>query len=106
MRRRVTIADLAAMLGLDKSSVSLALRGSSKIGASTRARVLEAARKAGYRPNLAARQLSSGTPLVVALVLPGAFAALANEVVVAAVQAMAMRASEMGLVFGVVSSDD
>lgn len=106
MRRRVTIADLAEMLGLDKSSVSLALRGSSKIGDATRMRVLEAARKEGYRPNLAARQLSSGTAQVVALVLPSAFAALANDVVVAAVQAMAQRAAEAGLMFGVISSDD
>jgi len=104
--KQITIADLAKALGLDKSSVSLALRGSRKIGAATRDRVLKTAREMRYRPNLAARQLSSGAPQVVALVLPSAFVTLANDVAVAAVQALAKQASEVGLVFAVASCDD
>lgn len=38
-RPRVTITDLAQMLGMDKSSVSLALRDSPKVSSATRARV-------------------------------------------------------------------
>jgi len=44
MEKRVTIADLAKILGIDKSSISLALRDSPKMSLATRARVQRAAR--------------------------------------------------------------
>jgi LacI family transcriptional regulator len=101
----LTLADLARRLKLDKSSVSLALRGSRKVSEQTRERVMDVARRLGYQPNLAARQLSSGNPQVVALVLGPSFAALASEVVVLTVQGLAARAAAAGLVFSVLSSD-
>jgi LacI family transcriptional regulator len=54
---KMTMSELAGRLGLDKSSVSLALRGSRKISATTRQRVVAAARRLGFRPNLAARSI-------------------------------------------------
>jgi hypothetical protein len=46
--KRVTIADLAESLDLAKSTVSLALRGSSKVRAATRERVQQQAQRLGY----------------------------------------------------------
>lgn len=48
MKKRVTLADVAAELGLDKSTVSLALRHHPRIPEGTRRRVEEAARRLGY----------------------------------------------------------
>jgi len=105
-RRRTTISDLADHLGLDKSSVSLALRGSPKVSEETRARVLDAARRLGYRPNLAARQLASSSPQAVALVLPASLAALTSGAAVSTIRSLARNASAAGLVFMVATSED
>ena len=48
MKSIVTQKDLAKATGLDQSTVSLALRGDSKINEKTRDRVLQMARKMGY----------------------------------------------------------
>lgn len=58
--RRVTIIDLARELGLSKSAVSNALNGADGVSAATRSRVLSAAERHGWRPNITARALSSG----------------------------------------------
>jgi LacI family transcriptional regulator len=101
-----TIQDLADHLGLDKSTVSLALRGSRRISENTQRRVVQAARERGYRPNLAARLLASSSPQTVGLVLPARFEALRHEVVVMSVQKLAQLASAAGVLFVLVSSDD
>jgi DNA-binding LacI/PurR family transcriptional regulator len=104
--RNLTLADLAARLGLDKSSVSLALRDSPKIGVKTRARVVAAARQWGYRPNLAARHLATRNSQAVALVLPASFAPLRFGAAAATVQSLAQQAAAAGILFSVFSSDD
>lgn len=48
-RKGVSIRDIAASVRLSKSTVSLALRGDSRITEATRARVLRASQKLGYR---------------------------------------------------------
>jgi DNA-binding LacI/PurR family transcriptional regulator len=58
MKRRVTHQDIAKRLGLDKSSVSLALRNHPSIPESTRARVKAMADKLGYRPDPALATLA------------------------------------------------
>ncbi len=50
-RVRVTHRDIAARTGFDKSTVSLALRGSPKIAEATRRTIQEAAEALGYRPD-------------------------------------------------------
>lgn len=64
------LSDLAARLALNGSTVSRALRGDPRISAETRARVEEAAREAGYRPNLAARALAEGKTRNVWFIIP------------------------------------
>jgi LacI family transcriptional regulator len=62
-RKAVTLKDLAQRLQLSTATVSLVLNRSPAaqgLASETRARVLEAARESGYRPNLLARSLRSG----------------------------------------------
>lgn len=65
----VTLRDIAKRLNLSPSLVSGVLNGRDGVWASeeTRARVVEAAREAGYRPNAAARALRSGKSNTIAL---------------------------------------
>jgi DNA-binding LacI/PurR family transcriptional regulator len=55
----VTLDDVAARVGVSRALVSMALRGSSRVAAHTRERVIAAAEELGYRPNLNARRLAS-----------------------------------------------
>src|SRR5699024_4604838 len=57
-QNRVTISDLAREAGVNKSAVSRALSGKPGVSEETRARVVELARKHGWRPNSTARALS------------------------------------------------
>jgi len=106
MSVRVTLKDLAAQLALDKSSVSLALRDSPKISDATRARVREAARRMGYRPNLAARRLRTQRAQYVGLVFPASFHALTSLVVVRTIRFLAEHAAQRGLLFSILSCRD
>lgn len=58
MNRRVTQQDIAKQLGLDKSTVSLALRDHPSIPRDTRERVKAAAERLGYRPDPALATLA------------------------------------------------
>ncbi|MCX6970718.1 MAG: LacI family DNA-binding transcriptional regulator [Verrucomicrobia bacterium] len=51
MSNRITMQDVAKRVGCSKNAVSLALRNSPQIGAATRKRIQELAKKMGYRPN-------------------------------------------------------
>lgn len=51
MPRRTTIRDIARHLGLDQSTVSLALRHHPRISLATREKILRAADSLGYRPD-------------------------------------------------------
>jgi DNA-binding LacI/PurR family transcriptional regulator len=55
--RRPTINDVAALSGVSKSTVSNVMRGTGRVSADTRDRVLRAVGTLGYRPNAAARNL-------------------------------------------------
>lgn len=57
--RSVTIKDLAAELELSITTISRALNGYADVGEATRQRVVEAARRRGYRPNRNAQRLVS-----------------------------------------------
>ena len=55
-----TLDDVAGEAGVSRMTASNALRGKSSVKPATARRVLEAAERLKYRPNLAARRLSSG----------------------------------------------
>lgn len=99
----VTQADLATILKLDRSSVSLALSGSLKVSEKTRCRVQEAAQRMNYRPNLAARQLKSTQPVILALMIPETFETLSEPIVVMTLQALAQQAADKGIMLNILT---
>jgi len=103
--KRVTIADLARLLGMDKSSVSLALRDSPRVAEATRARVRAAADKHNYSPNWAARQLAGTPGHAIGLVMPSTFDCLVHPPVVHTTQALAKLAARRGLTLNLIASE-
>lgn len=57
---RPSMADVARLAGVSSQTVSRVSNGQTNVDAATRARVVEAMRELGYRPNGAARALKSG----------------------------------------------
>lgn len=70
--KRVTAADVARSLGLSRATVGFVLNDTpgQTIPAATRDRVLQEAKRLGYRANSAARALASGRSRIILLVLP------------------------------------
>ncbi len=71
-RRPVTSIDVAHRAGVSQATVSLVLSGKAagRVSASTEATVRAVAEELGYRPNLAARALRTGTARAIGLVVP------------------------------------
>ncbi len=63
------LKDLADKLGLSQTTVSRALNGYPEVNEETRRRVLEAARRLHYRPNVSARRLATGRAGAIGAVL-------------------------------------
>jgi DNA-binding LacI/PurR family transcriptional regulator len=104
-RPRVTITDLAEMLGMDKSSVSLALRDSPKVSTATRARVRQAATEHNYIPNWAAKRLAGSSGHAIGLVMPSAFGCLTDPPVVRTAQALARLAANRQLTLNLMAGE-
>ncbi len=68
-QQRVTSFDVARLAGVSQSAVSRSFTPGASVAADTRSRVLEAARKLGYRPNAIASTLSSRRSRMIAVVL-------------------------------------
>lgn len=67
-RSRVTLAEVAALAGVSRSAVSRTFTSGASVSSETRARVEQAARELGYRPNILARSLTTGQTGIVGLV--------------------------------------
>ena len=105
LRKRVTIADLARALGMDKSSVSLALRDSPRISQATRTRVRQAATEQNYSPNWAAKQLAGSAERAVGLIMPATFECLVHPPVASTTQALARLTARRGLTLNLIASE-
>lgn len=70
MMSRITIKDLSKFLSLSTSTISRALLNDKNINAETQKRVLEAAKKLGYKPNPTALSLKYGQTKNIGLVVP------------------------------------
>ncbi|MEO6601845.1 MAG: LacI family DNA-binding transcriptional regulator [Polyangiaceae bacterium] len=105
LKKRVTIADLARVLGMDKSSVSLALRDSPRISEATRLRVRTAANEHNYSPNWAAKQLAGSSERAIGLVMPSTFECLVHPPVVSTTQALAQLTAPRGLTLNLIASE-
>jgi LacI family transcriptional regulator, repressor for deo operon, udp, cdd, tsx, nupC, and nupG len=68
--RRTTIADVAREAGVNKGTVSRALRGIAGVGASTRERIIETADRLDFSASHLATALASGQSKTVGIVLP------------------------------------
>lgn len=64
------LKDLALELGLSPTTVSRALNGFPEVNEATRKRVVEAARRLGYRADASARRLATGRSGAIGLALP------------------------------------
>jgi LacI family transcriptional regulator len=65
-----TLKDVARMANVDTSTVSRALNNASHVHPSTKARILGAAKKLGYRPNVVAKWLKEGRTYIIGIVVP------------------------------------
>lgn len=68
-----SLVSLARALGLSPTTVSRALRGTGRVSAATRARVLDAARKLNYVPNEHARRLLGAPSHVIGVLAHSAY---------------------------------
>ena len=66
----ITVREVAELAGVSNMSVSLAFKGSPRVGEATKKRIFEAARQLNYVPNQAARQLRSGRTDAVGFLVP------------------------------------
>ena len=69
MGRKATATDVARVAGVSKWTVIRAFKKDASIADSSRARVLDAATRLGYRPNLLARSLSKKSTLQIAVLV-------------------------------------
>jgi DNA-binding LacI/PurR family transcriptional regulator len=66
----VTVIDVAKEAGVSRTTVSNVFSGKDKCSEETRVAVLAAAKKLGYKPNLAARSLITNQSRLIGLILP------------------------------------
>lgn len=98
--KHVTQADVAALAGVSRGLVSLVLRGEGRVSEHTRDKILEAAQKLAYQPNLAAAQLAVNKSHFIFLLVPNFENPFFNEVA----QGLQQAASERGLTLVMASS--
>ncbi len=76
----MNLRELAGLLDLSVTTVSRALNGYPEVNADTRARVVAAARRHGYSPNLVARRLATGRAQAIGHVIPLAAHQMINPI--------------------------
>ena len=74
-----TLQDVAEYAGVSTATVSKVLSNTPYVSDKTRAKVLSAVQALGYRPNLAARALSSGKTHIIAVVFPYIYDAIFKD---------------------------
>lgn len=74
-----TIQDVARRAGVSTATVSKVLSNTPYVAEKTRQRVIEAIEELGYKPNLAARALSSGRTHIIAVVFPYVYEAFFTD---------------------------
>jgi LacI family transcriptional regulator len=101
---RATLADVADDVGLSSSTVSRALDPgrSLMVNVETRARIVEAAERLGYRPHLQARSLMTGRTQTIAVIA----ADLGNTAVTPILHGVASRVAVEGIVPIIAETND
>lgn len=94
-----TLKDISREIGVSVTQVSRALNGYPDVNEQTRSRVLEAAERMGYHPNLSARRLVTGRSGIVGLVMPGMPDELSERMYMRIVGGMSSHFAKAGLQF-------
>ncbi|MFG3281551.1 LacI family DNA-binding transcriptional regulator [Streptomyces sp. NPDC048111] len=95
-----TIADVARVAGVSRTTVSHALNGLGKVDPRTRERIKQTALELGYRPNLRAQRLRTGQAKAIALVSSMPFAVAGGPSRLGFYMEVAAAAAESALVHG------
>lgn len=69
-KKKVTLKDLAKIVGVTPRTVSLAVRGEGRMSKETRHKILELCRKLNYRPDIMGRGLAEGKTFLVGVLIP------------------------------------
>jgi LacI family transcriptional regulator len=93
----LNLDELAAHLGLSKTTVSRALAGYSDVSAKTRERVRQAAKVHGYQPNPLAQRLRSGRLDAVGLIAPSDLRPFGDAFFVDLITSLSAALAERGL---------
>lgn len=101
-RPRTRLKDIAAATGFSANTVSLALRGSSRIPQETRDRIRETAEQLDYVPNHVAQSLVGRATKTIGVVLTD----LTNPILTVTAQAIESRLSERGYSMMLAASDN
>jgi LacI family gluconate utilization system Gnt-I transcriptional repressor len=103
MRRRATLADVAALAGVSKMSASRALRGAGDVSRATLDKVLKAAHEIGYTGNPLAASLSGQRSDLIGVVVPSVSNIVFAEVLAGIAEGI--EGSGLQPVFGVTDYD-
>jgi DNA-binding LacI/PurR family transcriptional regulator len=104
-QRIVTIEDVARAAGVGRQTVSNVLNGSGRVGAATRARVLEAVTRLGYHPHHGARSLRSRRTMQLGYLMPPLQLQPQNLIMMQFLQALVTEASRRQYRVVVVTAD-
>jgi LacI family transcriptional regulator len=77
---KVGVQEIGDFLGISRGTVDRALHDRAGVNPATKRKVLQAAEKLGYRPNLAARYLSSSRHITIGVAIPHEVAYFYDEV--------------------------
>ncbi len=91
--RAITSIDVAKVAGVSQSAVSRTFTPGTAVSEATRTKVLDAAKKLGYRPNAIARTLSTSRSRIIGVVL----STLDNQFYPTAIEAISRSLQEHGL---------
>lgn len=75
----VSIIEIAELAGVSKSTVSAVINNHPNVKPSTRERVMDAVKKLDYHPNIAARELSTSSPMNIGIIMPSYSHSIANN---------------------------
>src|SRR5262249_8958816 len=95
-----TVKDIATAVGVSVATVSNVLNGKPNVGGVIRKKVLDAAKRLGYKPNRLAQGMRTGRTRAIGLVLPD----LTNPFFPELAQAVENTARSLGLVVCLVDS--
>jgi LacI family transcriptional regulator len=80
MKKKATIREVAKRVGVSTATVSRVLNDSPHVSDETKQKILEAMEELNYAPRITARKLASGSPQMLAVVVPSFTTPYFNEV--------------------------